>query len=253
MIVMSKKLLIAEACVMALVLLVGCQADEKSQEESVAEASMFSFSESNENVAEETKGDTEDVSTGAEVEDTENVDNKSGTREECGNVSNDVERGTTDSSQSSQNSQSANNPEQNTGSSGQSVNSGQSLSQSASQNSTGQSASSQSKEYETPQPTAQNSVSDETSKQTEEIKPNIDIDAQVSFAKSYAESIGLTLDSTAIDCWDNPITVSLGKPDATGDIKSRLNRYKNTDGFTSVWVWAVKISDTEYELYIGYA
>lgn len=35
--------------------------------------------------------------------------------------------------------------------------------------------------------------------------------------------------------------------------KSRLNRYKNVDGFTSVWIWAEKISDTQYELYIGYA
>ena len=242
---MSKKMLIAAACVMALVFLVGCQAYEKSQEESVAEASTSSFSESNENVAGETEEDTEDVSTGAEVEDTENVDNESGTKDDCGNVSNDVERSTTDSPQSSQNSQSANNPEQNTGSTGQSENNGQNLSQSASQKSTEQTATDKSTEQESPQPTAP--------KQTEELKPNIDIDAQVSYAKSYAESIGLTLDSTATDCWDNPITVNAGKSDVKGDIKSRLNRYKNTEGFTSVWVWAVKISDTEYELYIGYA
>ena len=36
------------------------------------------------------------------------------------------------------------------------------------------------------------------------------------------------------------------------DIKSRLNRYENVEGFTAVWVWAEKVSDTEYEIYIGY-
>lgn len=36
------------------------------------------------------------------------------------------------------------------------------------------------------------------------------------------------------------------------DIQSRLNRYKNVEGFTAVWVWTEKVSDTEYEIYIGY-
>ncbi len=37
------------------------------------------------------------------------------------------------------------------------------------------------------------------------------------------------------------------------DIENRLNRYKSVEGFTSVWIWAEKISDTQYEIYIGYA
>ena len=37
------------------------------------------------------------------------------------------------------------------------------------------------------------------------------------------------------------------------DIESRLNRYRNDEGFIAVWIWAEKISDTQYEFYIGYA
>ena len=36
------------------------------------------------------------------------------------------------------------------------------------------------------------------------------------------------------------------------DIESRLNRYKNSEGFTAVWIWTEKLSDTEYSIYIGY-
>ena len=36
------------------------------------------------------------------------------------------------------------------------------------------------------------------------------------------------------------------------DIESRLNRYKNSEGFTAVWIWTEKLSDTEYNIYIGY-
>lgn len=88
---------------------------------------------------------------------------------------------------------------------------------------------------------------------TEKPQPDFDINYWVEYTKSYAQSIGLSIDSTATECWDNPITAS---PDRTGlqdDIVSRLNRYKNVEGFTAVWVWVEKVSDTEYELYIGYA
>ena len=36
-------------------------------------------------------------------------------------------------------------------------------------------------------------------------EPSFDIGYWVNFAKSYAESVGLTLDSGAVYCWDNPI------------------------------------------------
>ena len=243
---MSKKMLITGACVMVLLLLVGCKADKKSADEKATESDTSSFSASSEDTATETEEakdeaateDTEKVINEVNSKDTEIVEKVAEVQEDCGNVSDNVEKGQTEKSTESAESKQS-------GSTGKSDESDQSLSQSVSQKSTEPSATHISTEQENPQPTAP--------KQTEELKPNIDIDAQVSFAKSYAESIGLTLDSTATDCWDNPITVNAGKSDVKGDIKSRLNRYKNTEGFTSVWVWAVKISDTEYELYIGYA
>ena len=89
-------------------------------------------------------------------------------------------------------------------------------------------------------------------KPTEETKPSFDVNPYLSYAKSYAQSIGLELDSTATDCWDNPITANAKRTGIKDDIQSRLNRYKNVEGFTAVWIWAEKLSDTEYEIYIGY-
>ena len=80
-----------------------------------------------------------------------------------------------------------------------------------------------------------------------------DINYWISYAQNYAQSIGLTLDETATECWDNPISANANNKNIGANIESRLNRYKNVDGFTSVWIWAEKISDTQYELYIGYA
>ena len=80
-----------------------------------------------------------------------------------------------------------------------------------------------------------------------------DINYWISYAQNYAQSIGLTLDETAIECWDNPISANANNENIGADIESRLNRYKNVEGSTSVWIWAEKISDTQYELYIGYA
>lgn len=107
------------------------------------------------------------------------------------------------------------------------------------------------------------SVVPETPKVTEEVKPtkpkpteepkqSFDVNPYVSYARSYAQSIGLELDSTATDCWDNPITANAKRTGIKDDIQSRLNRYKNVEGFTAVWVWVEKVSDTEYEIYIGY-
>ena len=89
-------------------------------------------------------------------------------------------------------------------------------------------------------------------KPTEPPKQTFDVSEYVSYAKSYAQSIGLELDSTATECWDNPVTANSRRTGIKDDINSRLNRYKNVEGFTAVWVWAEKVSDTEYEIYIGY-
>ena len=80
-----------------------------------------------------------------------------------------------------------------------------------------------------------------------------DINYWISYAQKYAQSIGLTLDETATECWDNPISANANNKNIGDDIESRLNRYKNIEGFTSVWIWAEKISDAQYEFYIGYA
>ena len=101
-------------------------------------------------------------------------------------------------------------------------------------------------------PTVKEEVKPTQSKPKEEVKPSFDVNSSVNYAKSYAQSIGLKLDSTATDCWDNPITANAKRTGIKDDIQSRLNRYKNVEGFTAVWVWAEKVSDTEYEIYIGY-
>ncbi len=80
-----------------------------------------------------------------------------------------------------------------------------------------------------------------------------DISYWISYAQNYSQSIGLTLDETAIECWDNPISANANNKNMDADIESRLNRYKNIEGFTAVWIWAEKISDSQYEIYIGYA
>lgn len=80
-----------------------------------------------------------------------------------------------------------------------------------------------------------------------------DINYWISYAQNHAQSIGLTLDETATECWDNPISANANNKNIGSDIEGRLNRYKNIEGFTFVWIWAEKISDTQYELYIGYA
>ena len=80
-----------------------------------------------------------------------------------------------------------------------------------------------------------------------------DISYWISYAQNYAQSIGLTLDETATECWDNPISANANNENIGTDIEGRLNRYKIIEGFTSVWIWAEKISYAQYELYIVYA
>lgn len=83
-------------------------------------------------------------------------------------------------------------------------------------------------------------------------KQTFDVSPYVSYAKEYAVSIGLSLDITATECWDNPISANPNRSGIKSDIESRLNRYKNSEGFTAVWIWTEKLSDTDYNIYIGY-
>ena len=68
-------------------------------------------------------------------------------------------------------------------------------------------------------------------------EPTFDIDCWISYAKSTAVSLGLTLDSSATDCWDNPITAKPTCIYLERDINSRLNRYAKDGEITAVWIW----------------
>ena len=80
-----------------------------------------------------------------------------------------------------------------------------------------------------------------------------DIQTWIDYAKAYAESVGLRLESSAVDCWDNPISAGTHCYYLGRDIQSRLNRYARDEDITDVWIWAEARSDGKYDLYIGYA
>ena len=87
----------------------------------------------------------------------------------------------------------------------------------------------------------------------EPAEPTFNIDHWISYAQEYAKSIGLNLDSTAVDCWDNPITAGAHCTCLERDIQSRLNRYAKDETILDVRVWAESRADGNYNLYIGYA
>ena len=88
---------------------------------------------------------------------------------------------------------------------------------------------------------------------TPETEPAFDIEHWISYAKSTAVSLGLTLDSSATDCWDNSIAADAGCIYLERDIQSRLNRYAADADITDVWVWYESVSAGSYLIYIGYA
>lgn len=93
----------------------------------------------------------------------------------------------------------------------------------------------------------------ETASEPETTKPKFDIHYWITFAKEYTVSIGLTLDSEAIECWDNPIRAGAHCIYLERDIQSRLNRYAKDEDITDVWIWAEATGNDCYDLYIGYA
>ena len=84
-------------------------------------------------------------------------------------------------------------------------------------------------------------------------EPVFDIDYWISFAKSYAESIGLALDSGAVYCWDNPIAAGEKCKYTERDIRGYLDRYAKDGDITDVWIWYEQTGSGSYEIYIGYA
>ena len=83
--------------------------------------------------------------------------------------------------------------------------------------------------------------------------PQFDIDYWIGYAQSVATSKGLVLESTAVDCWDNPIEANSDCIYLERDINSRLNRYATDGETTDVWIWYECIGENEYLIYIGYA
>lgn len=82
--------------------------------------------------------------------------------------------------------------------------------------------------------------------------PAFDVSAYVQFAKDYGTQAGLALDSSATDCWDDPLTANAGCRYLERDLKDRLDWYQQS-GFKAFWVWAEQVAEGEYLIYIGYA
>ena len=87
----------------------------------------------------------------------------------------------------------------------------------------------------------------------EPTEPVFDIQTWIDYAKAYAESVGLRLESSAVDCWDNPIDADADCIYLERDICSRLNRYAAAETITDVWVWYEAVGANSYLIYIGYA
>ena len=101
-------------------------------------------------------------------------------------------------------------------------------------------------------PKSVDSTPTETAK-PESAGPQFDINYWIEFARKYAENIGLAINPEAVSCWDNPIIAGPNSKYLERDIKARMNRYKNVEGFTDIWVWAEPDENGNYRLFIGYA
>ena len=88
---------------------------------------------------------------------------------------------------------------------------------------------------------------------TPEPEPAFDIEHWISYAKSTAVSLGLNLESSATECWDNPISAKPTCIYLERDINSRLNRYAKDETITAVWIWYECVGTSSYLIYIGYA
>lgn len=86
-----------------------------------------------------------------------------------------------------------------------------------------------------------------------EPEPTFDINYWISYAKGVAVSKGLTLESSAVDCWDNPITANPDCIYLERDINSRMSRYAKDENITDVWIWYECVGTNSYLIYVGYA
>lgn len=86
---------------------------------------------------------------------------------------------------------------------------------------------------------------------TEPALPEFNVQTWIDYAISYGQQLGLVYDSSATECWDNPIIASSQSVYLERDISSRLNRYLNR-GMTGFCVWVETRTDGKYDLFIGY-
>ena len=84
-------------------------------------------------------------------------------------------------------------------------------------------------------------------------EPSFDIGYWIGYAQSCAQGLGLRLESSAVDCWDNPIGAGPHSTCLERDVASRLSRYANDPDITDVWIWYESTGGNCYDIYIGYA
>lgn len=106
---------------------------------------------------------------------------------------------------------------------------------------------------ETPPDSVEEPAEEEVPIQEPEPEPDFDIGYWISYAKGIAAEKGLDLDSSAVDCWDNPITANPDCIYLERDINTRLSRYAGDEDITAVWIWYESIGTNKYLIYIGYA
>lgn len=88
---------------------------------------------------------------------------------------------------------------------------------------------------------------------TEPPKAEFDVNYWISFARSYALQIGLEIDPTAVDCWDNPTTANADCIYLERDLTHRLDRYNRDEDITAVNIWAESLGNGNYLIYTAYA
>ncbi len=108
---------------------------------------------------------------------------------------------------------------------------------------------------EPPEETEEPEPEETTETPPEETEPAFDISYWISYAQRVAKEKSLQLESSAVDCWDNPVAAGPGCTCTERDINGYLSQYAADPDITDVWIWAEARNDGSgrYDLYIGYA
>lgn len=108
-------------------------------------------------------------------------------------------------------------------------------------------------ETETEPAQEESTVEEPVEEPNPEPEPEFDIGYWISYAQGLAQSKGLRLESSAVDCWDNPITANASCIYLERDLNARLDRYAGDSDITDVWIWYEDQGNGRYLIYIGYA